>query len=333
MKVLVTGGTGFIGSHTYVELVEAGHECVIVDNYVNSSEGVLTRLEKITHKEIPFYEADCSDVVAMERVFHEHEFDAVIHFAALKAVDVSVAEPLRYYSNNLGSLLNVLRVMKKHDVKKFIFSSSATVYGTPQSNPIPETAPTLQATNPYGWTKIMAEQIIRDHTAAEPEFEACVLRYFNPVGAHHSGMIGEDPQGKPDNLMPYIARVANGELEELNVFGDDYDTPDGTGVRDYIHVTDLASGHAAALDALTPGLSVYNLGTGSGVSVLEAIKAYEDASGKSVKYKVVDRRPGDIAEAVADPSKANSELGWRTEKTFADACKDSWHWQTGDARR
>ena len=327
MKVLVTGGTGYIGSHTVVELLAAGHEVVVVDNLCHSKRGVLARLTQITGHEIPFYEVDVTDLAALNSIAAEHRFDAVIHFAGLKAVDTSVAEPVRYYQNNLGSTLNVARVAADHHIPHIIFSSSATVYGDPESVPIPETAK-LHATNPYGQTKIMSEQILTD-VAKTGATKATLLRYFNPIGAHPSGLIGEDPTEKPDNLVPLLDQVAVGKREKIMVFGDDWPTPDGTGIRDYVHVVDLAKGHVAALDHEPEGqVAIYNLGTGKGSSVKEVIAAYEQACGHTLNVEVVGRRPGDVAEVYADVSKAERELGWHAEYDLARMCQDSWNWRS-----
>lgn len=324
MKVLVTGGTGFIGSHTVVELLSAGHEPVIVDNFCNSKKEVAGRLEKIVNHKIKVIEADLCDKAKVDQIFTSEQFDAVIHFAALKAVGESVEKPLLYYKNNLLSLINVLDATKENSINKFIFSSSSTVYGLPDKVPITENQ-SIKATNPYGSTKIMGEQIVRDTFSSSGT--AILLRYFNPIGAHESGLIGEDPNGVPNNLLPYVAKVAVGELPELTIHGNDYDTPDGTGVRDYIHVVDLAKGHVKALDKNTDGIFTYNLGTGKGYSVLEIIKAFELASGKKVPYEIGPRRPGDIGECYADASLANKELGWIAEKNINDMCRDAWKWQ------
>ena len=329
MKVLVTGGAGYIGSHTCVELLERGDEVVVLDNLSNSCEEALSRVEKITGKKIPFYKADLLDIAACEKVFAAHSFDAVIHFAGLKAVGESVARPLTYYHNNITGTLHLVELMQKYQVKKLVFSSSATVYGNPHTVPITEDFP-LSATNPYGRTKLMLEQILQDIAAADPTWRIVLLRYFNPVGAHKSGLIGEDPNDIPNNLMPYIAQVAVGKLPCLSVFGNDYNTPDGTGVRDYIHVVDLAQGHLKALSYLekNEGVSVFNLGTGTGYSVLEMVAAFEKASGRHVPYKITARRPGDIASCYADPAKAERELSFRAVHTLEDMCRDSWNWQS-----
>lgn len=329
MNVLLTGGAGYIGSHTAVELLEAGHEVVVVDSLTNSHEESLRRVERITGKSVTFHAEDCTDPDALRRVFGAHRVDAVIHMASLKAVGESVEQPLRYYRNNLDALFSLVEVMDEHGVRDLVFSSSATVYGDPEQMPIPEESG-LSATNPYGATKLFAERILQDVAAADPRWRIVSLRYFNPIGAHPSGLIGEDPQGVPNNLFPYIAQVAAGRRERLNVFGDDYDTPDGTGVRDYLHVVDLAQGHLAAADHLADasGFRVYNLGTGQGTSVLECLRAFERATGSPVPYAVVDRRPGDIAVCYADPSAAARDLGWKAVRTVDDACRDAWRWQS-----
>lgn len=331
MAVLVSGGAGYIGSHTSIQLLEAGYEVVIVDNLCNSNKIVIDRIEELTGKKPKFYEVDITDGEKLEVVFKENKIDSVIHFAALKAVGESVAKPLEYYSNNLINTLVLLQVMKKYDVKKFVFSSSATVYGDPHTCPILEDFP-LSTTNPYGATKLMIEDMLRDICKADSSLDVAILRYFNPVGAHKSGRIGEEPNGIPNNLMPYITKVAVGQLECLSVFGDDYNTPDGTGVRDYIHVVDLANGHLKALEKLesNPGLVTYNLGTGNGYSVLDLVKAFSKASGKEIPYKIVDRRPGDIAMCYADPAKAKKELGWEAKYGVDEMCEDSWRWQSNN---
>jgi UDP-glucose 4-epimerase len=331
--ILVTGGAGFIGSHTCVELLNGGYEVIAVDNLVNSHRESLARVERIAGKPVTFYEADVCDEAALNRIFEQHAVTGVIHFAALKAVGESVAKPVEYYRNNLNGLLVVLDVMRRHEVKQFVFSSSATVYGVPERSPIDETFP-LSATNPYGQSKLIAEQILRDVVIADPSWRIAVLRYFNPVGAHESGLIGEDPAGIPNNLMPYVAQVAVGKLEKLRVFGDDYPTPDGTGVRDYIHVVDLARGHLFALDALArlDAGFVVNLGTGRGYSVLEVVKAFEQASGRPVPYEIVARRPGDIAECYANPATAERLLGWKAEFGIERMCQDHWRWQEKNPR-
>ena len=329
MKILVTGGAGYIGSHTCIQLLEAGHEIVVVDNFYNSKYEAVRRIRELSGKDFPFYEADVCDSEAVEKIFSENKIDAIIHFAGLKAVGESVRIPLRYYDNNLTSTLVLLKAMEKHGVKNFVFSSSATVYGNPASVPITEDFP-LSTTNPYGTTKLMIEQILKDIAHADPEFNPIILRYFNPVGAHRSGRIGEDPNGIPNNLVPYITQVAIGKLDHLNVFGGDYPTPDGTGVRDYIHVEDLAAGHVAALKKFEEphcGLKIYNLGTGHGYSVLQIVEAFRKATGREIPYVITDRRPGDIPECYADPAKAKAELGWEAKKTLADMAEDSWRWQ------
>ena len=329
MKVLVTGGTGYIGSHTCVELLDAGYEVIIIDNLVNSKREVVDKIEQITNKKVKFYENDCCDKDALRRIFKENDhIDAVLHFAGLKAVGESVKLPVRYYENNLGSTLSLVTVMKEFNCNKIVFSSSATVYGTPDELPITETATVGGTTNPYGTTKYFIERILRDVCIAENEFSAVLLRYFNPIGAHSSGLIGEDPNGIPNNLMPYIIKVATGELPILNVFGDDYDTPDGTGVRDYIHVVDLAKGHIKALEKAGEGtgIKVYNLGTGRGYSVLELINTFERVNNVKVKYRITDRRPGDIATCFADASKAHNELDWVAEKNVEDMCRDAYNY-------
>ena len=331
MAVLVTGGAGYIGSHTVVELLNDNKEVIIVDNFSNSCPIVLDRIRQITKKDFKFYEVDTTDEEKLEVVFKENNIDSVIHFAAHKAVGESVSKPLMYYTNNIVNTLTVLNLMKKYDVNKFVFSSSATVYGDPHTCPITEDFP-LSTTNPYGATKLMIEDMLRDIAKADPTFNVAILRYFNPVGAHESGLMGEDPNDIPNNLMPYVSQVAVGKLKELSVFGDDYDTHDGTGVRDYIHVVDLAQGHLKALDKLEdlPGLVTYNLGTGNGYSVLDMVKAFSKACGKDVKYKIVDRRPGDVAMCYADSKKANEELGWSAKYNIEDMCNDTWRWQSNN---
>ncbi len=327
--VLVTGGAGYIGSHTCVELLEAGYDVVVVDNLSNSSPEALRRVAQITGRAVSFIEADIRDPAALATVFEAHSVDSVIHFAGLKAVGESVERPLAYYDNNVGGTVALLEVMADKGVKKIVFSSSATVYGDPTSLPIREDFP-LSATNPYGRSKLMIEEILRDLYRADPEWDIGILRYFNPVGAHPSGRIGEDPAGIPNNLMPFIAQVAVGKLAELSVFGGDYPTTDGTGVRDYIHVVDLARGHLAALARLEdhPGCVIYNLGTGTGYSVLDMVKAFEQASGRKVPYRIVERRPGDIAACYADPSLAREELGWQAGHDLGEMCADTWRWQS-----
>lgn len=329
MNILVTGGTGYIGSHTIVELISNSHSVVVVDNLSNSSHESIRRVEKITNTTIPFHKFDLRDRTKLDNLFSNNSFDAVIHFAGLKAVGESITKPLEYYSNNIDSTLVLLDVMQRHNVKRIVFSSSATVYGTPDKLPLTESNQTgVGITNPYGQTKFMIEQILRDLSVADNSMQITLLRYFNPVGAHESGLIGEDPNGIPNNLLPFVAQVAVGKLEKVNVFGNDYNTPDGTGVRDYIHVVDLARGHVAALNHSTPGISTYNLGTGHGVSVLELITAFSKAAGKDIPYQIVSRRSGDIASCYADTKKANTELQWFAEKTIDDACTDSWRWQS-----
>lgn len=330
--ILVTGGAGYIGSHTCVELLNRGYEIAVLDNFVNSKPEVLDRIRTLTGKDFPFYEADLLDADAVEKVFDEQKIDAVIHFAGLKAVGESVAQPLRYYHNNITGTLNLCATMQRHNVKRIIFSSSATVYGDPASVPIREDFP-LSTTNPYGSTKLMIERILQDLHRSDPEWNVVLLRYFNPVGAHASGLLGEDPNGIPNNLTPYIAKVASGELPMVHVFGNDYPTADGTGVRDYIHVVDLALGHIAALQKDQPGVYIYNLGTGIGYSVLDVIHAYEKACGHELPYVIDPRRPGDIAECYADPAKAYHELGWKAEKTLAQMCADSWNFIQKNAAR
>lgn len=328
-NILVTGGAGYIGSHTLVELIESGYDVVVVDNLSNSSEESLRRVEKITGKKVKFYENDIADMEAMDKIFTENDIDAVIHFAGLKAVGESVEKPLEYYKNNISGTLNMCEVMRNHNVKNIIFSSSATVYGDPVEVPITEKTPKGQCTNPYGWTKSMLEQILMDIQKADNEWNVILLRYFNPIGAHKSGLIGEDPNGIPNNLMPYITKVATGQLEKLSVFGDDYDTKDGTGVRDYIHVVDLAKGHVASVKKLVenPGVKVYNLGTGNGYSVLEVVNNFIEASGVDIPYVIAPRRAGDIATCYADASLAKEELGWEAQYGIKEMCADSWNWQ------
>lgn len=333
MRILVTGGAGYIGSHTCVELLERGHEVVVVDNLCNSSRVSMERVEAITGKRVIFYEADLLDREALEKIFDHETIDAVIHFAGLKAVGESVAKPLEYYHNNITGTLILCDVMRNHKVKNIIFSSSATVYGDPAFVPITEDCPKGKITNPYGQTKSMLEQILSDLHIADPEWNVILLRYFNPVGAHKSGLIGEDPAGIPNNLTPYITQVAVGKLKEVGVFGDDYDTPDGTGVRDYIHVVDLAVGHVKALEKIAssePEVRIYNLGTGQGFSVLQMIEAFSKACGKSIPYSIKPRRLGDIAECYADASLAKNELGWEAERGIDEMCQDSWRWQSSN---
>ena len=330
MRILVTGGAGYIGSHTCVELLNAGYDVVVVDNLYNASEKALDRVEKITGKKVVFYNADIRDKQAMNDIFDKEKVDAVIHFAGLKAVGESVVKPIEYYENNIAGTLNLCDAMRNHGVKNIIFSSSATVYGDPAFIPITEECPKGTCTNPYGWTKWMLEQILTDLHTADPEWNVILLRYFNPIGAHKSGMIGEDPKGIPNNLLPYVAQVAIGKLECLGVFGNDYDTPDGTGVRDYIHVVDLAVGHVKALKKLEekPEVRVYNLGTGHGYSVLDVVHAFEKACGHEVKYQIKPRRAGDIAMCYCDPTKAKEELGWEAQYGIEEMCQDSWRWQS-----
>ncbi|RKU01384.1 UDP-glucose 4-epimerase GalE [Burkholderia sp. Nafp2/4-1b] len=331
--ILVTGGAGYIGSHTAVELLDNGYDVVIVDNLVNSKAESVRRIERITGKTPALHQVDVCDEAALAKVFDAHPITGTIHFAALKAVGESVAKPLEYYQNNLGGLLSVLKIMRERNVRQFVFSSSATVYGVPERSPIDESFP-LSATNPYGQSKLIAEQVLRDLEVSDPSWRIATLRYFNPVGAHASGLIGEDPAGIPNNLMPYVAQVAVGKLEKLRVFGSDYPTPDGTGVRDYIHVVDLAKGHIAALDALTKrdASFVVNLGTGQGYSVLEVVRAFEKASGRPVPYELVARRPGDIAECYANPQAAADLIGWRATLGIDEMCADHWKWQEGNPR-
>ena len=330
--ILVTGGAGFIGSHTVVELIQAGHSPVIVDNLCNASPQVIDRIAEITGHTPAFYQGDIRDRGLLRRIFAEHPIQSVIHFAALKAVGESVKKPLEYYSNNVSGSLILLEEMQRAGVKSIVFSSSATVYGDPDTVPITETAPLGKATNPYGASKQMMERMMADLHTADPEWSVILLRYFNPIGAHPSGRIGEQPNGIPNNLLPYVCQVAAGKLAELSVFGDDYTTPDGTGVRDYIHVVDLALGHVAALDKKSreAGVHIYNLGTGKGSSVLEIIRAFEAASGKKIPYAVKPRRAGDIAECYADPTRAAAELGWYAERSLDDMMRDSWRWQSGN---
>ncbi|MBR6034082.1 MAG: UDP-glucose 4-epimerase GalE [Clostridia bacterium] len=329
MAVLVTGGAGYIGSHTCVELLNSGREIVIIDDFSNSKPEALEAIKKITGKDFKFYEMNYLDREKLEKVFEENKIDSVLNFAGFKAVGESTAKPIEYYINNVSGALVLLDTMRKYNVKKFVFSSSATVYGDPQTIPISEDCPTGGTTNPYGTTKLFIEQILKDIYASDNSWDIAILRYFNPVGAHKSGLIGEEPKGRPNNLMPFVARVAAGILDELSVYGNDYNTPDGTGVRDYIHVVDLAKGHIKALEKLDKeqkGLYIYNLGTGTGYSVLDMVKAFETSTGKKVAYKIVDRRPGDIAMCYANPQKAKDELGWSAELTIEDMCKDSWNY-------
>ncbi|QJR81742.1 UDP-glucose 4-epimerase GalE [Alteromonas pelagimontana] len=328
--ILVTGGAGYIGSHTTLQLLEQGYKVVVLDNLVNSSAESLRRVEALTDKTVTFVQGDIRDDAVLTEIFSENNIDAVIHFAGLKAVGESVAKPLEYYENNVYGTLSLCKAMSRHNVKNIVFSSSATVYGDPVSLPLHEKMATGHPTNPYGMSKLMVEHVLTDLYQSDNNWNIVVLRYFNPVGAHESGQIGEDPNGIPNNLMPYISQVATGKLEQLSVFGDDYNTKDGTGVRDYIHVVDLASGHLKALDrlALNSGLDIYNLGTGQGYSVLEMIHAFEAASGKSINYRIAPRRSGDIAACYADPTLAATELNWHAEKSLEDMCQDVWHWQS-----
>ena len=333
MKILVTGGAGFIGSHTCVELLNAGYEIVVVDNLYNSSEKSLDRVRELTDKDFPFYNYDIRDKVNMRKVFEQHKIDACIHFAGLKAVGESCREPLMYYDNNIGGTLALCEVMAEYNCKKIVFSSSATVYGMNNVSPLKEDMKTGGTTNPYGTTKYMIEIILDDFHKADNEWAVTLLRYFNPIGAHKSGRIGENPNGIPNNLMPYITQVAIGKLPYLNVFGDDYNTHDGTGVRDYIHVVDLAIGHVKAVDKMLkdePKVNVYNLGTGNGYSVLDIVKAFEQASGRKIEYKIAPRRPGDLDVCYSDASKALKELGWKAERGLLEMCEDSWRWQSGN---
>ena len=329
MAILVTGGAGFIGSHTAVELLNSGKDIVIVDNFSNSKPKALEAIKKITGKDFKFYEINYLDREKLEKVFEENDIEAVLNFAGYKSVGESVRKPLEYYDNNIsGVCLVLLETMQKYGVKKFVFSSSATVYGEPERIPLTEDCKTGGTTNPYGTSKLFIEQILKDLYASDNSWDICILRYFNPVGAHESGLIGEEPQGIPNNLMPYVVRVASGELKELSVFGNDYDTPDGTGVRDYIHVVDLAKGHLAALNKLDKegkGLYIYNLGTGTGYSVLDMVKSFEEITGKKVPYKITQRRPGDIATCYSDTKKAKEELGWEAKKGIKEMCEDSWN--------
>ncbi len=330
MSILVTGGAGYIGSHTCIELLNAGYDIVVIDNFYNSKKESLKRIAELSGKSFPFYECDIRDKKGLDQVFTCEKIDAVIHFAGLKAVGESCAKPLEYYDNNIGGTLTLCEVMKAHDCKKIVFSSSATVYGMNNVSPLKETMPTGGTTNPYGTTKFMIEIILRDLFTSDKDWAIALLRYFNPIGAHESGRIGEDPNGIPNNLMPYITQVAIGKRECLSVYGNDYDTPDGTGVRDYIHVVDLALGHVKALAKVLggTGLDIYNLGTGTGYSVLDVVKAFEKASGVKINYKIVERRPGDIATCYSDPSKAATELGWKAERGIEEMCADSWRWQS-----
>lgn len=331
MRVLVTGGAGYIGSHTVVELLNAGHQVVVLDNLSNSSDRVFDRIEAITGKSVTFVKGDIRDDVSLDQVFQNSDIEAVIHFAGLKAVGESVSQPLEYYRNNVGGTLQLLQAMIRGNCKKLVFSSSATVYGDPASVPIKEGFP-LSATNPYGRSKLMVESVLQDLAASDPEWQLMLLRYFNPVGAHPSGLIGEDPRGIPNNLMPFVAQVAVGRRDALRVFGNDYPTEDGTGVRDYIHVVDLARGHLAAMDRLQSGCESCNLGTGSGYSVLQVVHAFEQASGRPIPYEIVDRRPGDIAICYADTSHSKARLGWQAVMGLEDMVRDHWHWQLQNPR-
>ena len=332
MAILVTGGAGYIGSHTVVELQNAGYDVVVLDNLSNASEKALDRVSKITGKPVKFYKADILDRDALNDIFDKETIESCIHFAGLKAVGESVVKPWEYYENNIAVTLTLVDVMRKNNVKNIIFSSSATVYGDPAQIPITEECPKGQCTNPYGWTKSMLEQVLTDIQKADPEWNVMLLRYFNPIGAHKSGTIGENPNGIPNNLMPYITQVAVGKLKELGVFGNDYDTPDGTGVRDYIHVVDLAKGHVKALKKIeeNPGLAIYNLGTGKGYSVLDIVKNFEAATGVKIPYVIKPRRAGDIATCYCDASKAEKELGWKAENGIREMCEDSWRWQSNN---
>ena len=332
MAILVTGGAGYIGSHTVVELQNAGYDVVVLDNLSNASEKALDRVSKITGKPVKFYKADILDRDALNNIFDKETIESCIHFAGLKAVGESVVKPWEYYENNIAGTLTLADVMRKHNVKNIIFSSSATVYGDPAQIPITEECPKGQCTNPYGWTKSMLEQVLTDIQKADPEWNVMLLRYFNPIGAHKSGTIGENPNGIPNNLMPYITQVAVGKLKELGVFGNDYNTPDGTGVRDYIHVVDLAKGHVKALKKIgeNPGLAIYNLGTGKGYSVLDIVKNFEAATGVKIPYVIKPRRAGDIATCYCDASKAEKELGWKAENGIREMCEDSWRWQSNN---
>ena len=334
MNVLVTGGAGYIGSHTCLELLESGYGVIVIDNLCNANPESLNRVRKLTGKDILFYEGDVRDEALLRRIFAENEIGSVIHFAGLKAVGESVAKPWEYYDNNLNSTLVLTKVMKEEGIKNIIFSSSATVYTATNEMPLRETSATGQCTNPYGWTKYMTEQILTGIAEADPAWSVCLLRYFNPIGAHESGCIGEDPRGIPNNLMPYITQVAVGRREKLSIYGNDYDTHDGTGVRDYIHVVDLAKGHVAAVKytAQHAGCEVFNLGTGTGYSVLDMVKAFREVNQVVLPYQIVDRRPGDIATCYADPAKSAEKLGWKAEKSLADMCRDAWNWQKNNPK-
>lgn len=330
MNILVTGGAGYIGSHTCVELLSKGYGVVVVDNLVNSSPKAIDRVEQITGKHIDFYQNDVRDRAALDTIFEKHDISCAIHFAGLKAVGQSVAMPLEYYDNNLFSTVTLCEAMRDHNVKNIVFSSSATVYSGDNDMPLKESSVTGMCTNPYGWTKYMSEQILRDMAFADKDWSVVLLRYFNPIGAHSSGLIGEDPRGIPNNLMPYISQVAVGRLDHLNVFGDDYDTPDGTGVRDYIHVVDLARGHVAAIEYMQQhrGESIFNLGTGTGYSVLDMVKAFERVTGRKIPYKIAPRRPGDLATVYSSPDKSAELLGWKAEYDLDAMCRDAWAWQS-----
>ena len=330
MNVLVTGGAGYIGSHTCVELLERGHNVIVIDNLVNSNVKAIERVEQITGKNVAFYENDVRDRAALDRIFEKHGIDCAIHFAGLKAVGESVAMPLEYYDNNLFSTVRLCEAMRDHGVKNIVFSSSATVYSGDNEMPLRESSRTGMCTNPYGWTKYMSEQILLDTSKAVEDFSVSLLRYFNPIGAHSSGLIGEDPRGIPNNLMPFIAQVAVGRRDHLNVFGNDYNTPDGTGVRDYIHVVDLARGHVAAIEYMQThrGESVFNLGTGQGYSVLDMVKAFERVTGVKIPYEIAPRRPGDLATVYSSPDKSAQLLGWKAQYTLEDMCRDTWAWQS-----
>ena len=332
MSILVTGGAGYIGSHTCVELLEAGYEVVVVDNLYNASPKAIERVEEITGKKVTFYEADLLDKEALDKIFDAHDIDAVIHFAGYKAVGESVQKPIEYYHNNMTGTLILCDVMRNHGVKNIVFSSSATVYGDPAQIPITENCPKGTPTNPYGWTKSMLEQVLTDIHTSDNEWNVILLRYFNPIGAHKSGIIGEDPKGIPNNLVPYIAQVAVGKRAALGVFGNDYDTPDGTGVRDYIHVVDLAIGHVKAIEKIkqNPGVEVYNLGTGNGYSVLQVVEAFGKACGNPIPYEIKPRREGDIATCYCDPQKAKEDLGWTAQYGVDEMCQDTWRWQSGN---
>ncbi len=329
MSILVTGGAGYIGSHTCIELLNNNYDVIVVDNLCNSSFEALKRVEKITGKKVKFYETDVCDKNALTNIFKENKIDCVIHFAGLKAVGESVKKPLEYYYNNLSSTLMLLKVMKEYNVRKIVFSSSATVYSSDNEMPLTEECKTGNCTNPYGWTKYMGEQIFKDIANSDSKWSIVLLRYFNPIGAHKSGLIGESPKDIPNNLMPYISQVAVGKLKELSVFGNDYDTPDGTGVRDYIHVVDLAKGHVAAIDYINKhnGLNIFNLGTGVGYSVLDMVKSFEETTGQNVPYRITERRAGDLASVYSDPSKSEEFLGWKAENGIKEMCFDAWNWQ------